>query len=61
MNPGVVLLSRNPNLVAEVSRQLEGSHPVVSVDSLEAFRQQLESGTTVAALVHLDSLTLDHS
>jgi DNA-binding NtrC family response regulator len=61
MNPGVLLLSRNPVLVAEVSRQLEGSHPVVSVDSLEAFRHQLENGTVVAALVHLDSHTLDHS
>ena len=61
MNSGVVLLSRNPNLVAEVSRQLEGTHPLVSVDSLEAFRRQLENGTVVAALVHLDSHTLDHS
>lgn len=61
MNQGVLLLTRNPALATEISRQLEGTLPVVACDTIESFRQRLAAGPITAALVHLDQHTLDHS
>jgi DNA-binding NtrC family response regulator len=61
MTQGVLVFSRNPNLVGEIARQLEGVQPVVPCDTLEQFRQRLEAGPVTAALVHLDHRTLDHN
>lgn len=61
MNQGVLLLTRNPALASEITRQLEGTHPVVPCESLDVFRQRLSAGPITAALVHLDGHTLDHN
>lgn len=60
MIQGVPLLTRNPVLAAEIARQLEG-YNVVPCETLELFRQRVAAGPVAAAIVHLDTHTLDHS
>ncbi|HTN73952.1 MAG TPA: sigma 54-interacting transcriptional regulator [Pirellulaceae bacterium] len=60
MNQAVLVLSRNPSVVTEVARQLEGVHSVVACESIEALRQRAPGLPIAAVLVHLDQLTLEH-
>src|SRR4029434_1125383 len=59
MNPGILVFTRDQNLLFELGNQLEDKHPIVPCDSLDHLPERLKTQPIGAVLVHLDRTTLN--
>lgn len=59
MHPGILVFTRNQNLLVELDRQLEAKRPLVGCDTLDALPDRLKTQSIGAVLVHLDQATLN--
>ena len=59
MNPGILVFTRDQNLLFELGHQLEDKHPIVPCESLDQLPEQLKTQPIGAVLVHLDRTTLN--
>jgi DNA-binding NtrC family response regulator len=59
MTQSILLFSKNPNLMLEIDRQLEGKHQLISCETLDGLPEKLSGREINAVLVHLDRTTLN--
>ncbi len=59
MNPGVLVFTRDQNLLFELGHELEDKHPIVPCESLDHLPERLKTQPIGAVLVHLDRTTLN--
>jgi DNA-binding NtrC family response regulator len=59
MNPGILVFTRDQNLLFELGNQLEDKHPIVPCDALDQLPERLKAQKIGAVLVHLDRTTLN--
>jgi DNA-binding NtrC family response regulator len=59
MNSGILVFTRDQNLLFELGHQLEDKHPIVPCESLDHLPERLKSQPIGAVLVHLDRTTLN--
>ena len=59
MNSGVLVFTRDQNLLFELGHELEDKHPIVPCESLDHLPERLKTQPIGAVLVHLDRTTLN--
>jgi DNA-binding NtrC family response regulator len=59
MNSGVLVFTRDQNLLFELGHELENKHPIVPCESLDHLPERLKTQPIGAVLVHLDRTTLN--
>jgi DNA-binding NtrC family response regulator len=59
MNSGILVFTRDQNLLFELGHQLDDKHPIVPCESLDHLPERLKSQPIGAVLVHLDRTTLN--
>ena len=59
MNSGILVFTRDQNLLFELGHQLDDKHPIVPCDSLAQLPERIKSQPVGAVLVHLDKTTLN--
>ncbi|MCI0359411.1 MAG: sigma-54 dependent transcriptional regulator [Planctomycetaceae bacterium] len=59
MNPGILVFTRDQDLLFELGNQLEDKHPIVPCETLDNLPERLKSQPIGAVLVHLDRTTLN--
>jgi len=59
MTNSILVFTRDQKLVHELEQQLQGRHPIVPCETLDALPQRLGAQPTSAVLVHLEASTLN--
>ena len=59
MNSGILVFTRDQNLLFELGNQLENKHPIVPCEALDQLPDRLKTQPIGAVLVHLDRTTLN--
>jgi DNA-binding NtrC family response regulator len=59
MNSGILVFTRDQNLLFELGHELEAKHPIVPCESLDQLPERLKAQKIGAVLVHLDRTTLN--
>jgi DNA-binding NtrC family response regulator len=59
MNSGILVFTRDQNLLFELGHQLDDKHPIVPCESLDNLHDRLKAQPVGAVLVHLDKATLN--
>src|SRR6187200_839296 len=59
MHPGILVFTRNQNLLFELGRQLDDKHALVPCETLDSLPDRLKTQPIGAVLVHLDQATLN--
>lgn len=59
MNSSILVFTRDQELLHELEQQLQGQHPIVPCETLEALPQRIGAQPTSAVLVHLERNTLN--
>jgi DNA-binding NtrC family response regulator len=58
-NPGILVFTRNQNLLYQIGNELDSKHSVVPCETLESLPDRLKTQPINAVLVHLDRATLN--
>jgi DNA-binding NtrC family response regulator len=59
MNPGILVFTRDQNLLLDLGQHLDGKNPIVPCETLESLPSRLHAQPVGAVLVHLDRATLN--
>jgi DNA-binding NtrC family response regulator len=59
MNPGILVFTRDQNLLLDLGQQLDGNNPIIPCETLESLPSRLHAQPVGAVLVHLDRATLN--
>jgi DNA-binding NtrC family response regulator len=59
MNPGILVFTRDQNLLFELGHQLEDKHAIIPCESLDTLPERIKAQPIGAVLVHLERATLN--